>query len=94
MTICNSCNVKYEIKDFYGKEYCYKCTYQSKLKLIKVTKKIRKCGICNEILPRNRWKYCCEKCALIGQNIKKAEFWKRNLRDVKLKNYYRNDICR
>ena len=71
--MCPQCSIeRNKEKDFLGKEICYKCQYQKKLKNPKIKKK---CRICSGSLPKNKWVYCKWECADIGMREQKKN-WK------------------
>jgi NMD protein affecting ribosome stability and mRNA decay len=84
MKLCYSCLGIREEGDFYGKVNCYKCVYKEKVASKSDKVKLRKCRICGALLLKSRWKYCDDICSAIGHKQRKEEFWKRNLRDIKL----------
>jgi endogenous inhibitor of DNA gyrase (YacG/DUF329 family) len=69
--ICPNCKKDVKWEDFYGKDVCYKCMYERKIK-----NKKRTCVICREDLPKNRWVYCSKKCGEIGALTKRDAYLK------------------
>lgn len=78
---CKKCQQSKPKKDFIRSDKCYRCVYAEKLKLsIKVATRNRQCKICEQKLPQNRWAYCGEECAAIGDMKRHKNHWSRNLK--------------
>jgi hypothetical protein len=76
--LCSGCGKDRPEKDFFGKETCYRCKYQEKLNQID-PKKIKKCRQCFAPLRSNRWIYCSQACAHLGERKLKREYWTNQL---------------
>lgn len=64
---------------------CYKCVYHKKIEEINSKKRLekieKKCRVCKEILPRNKWVYCCHECARTGKKKYQETFWQKTLKN-------------
>ena len=62
-----------------GNKECYKCVYAKK---IKNKKSVAICRICGKSCDPNRWVYCSEECAKLGDIQKNKEYWVRMVKSV------------
>lgn len=74
--ICPECKEDRNERDFYGKELCYKCIYQYKIKNRIHDKKCRECG---KKVPEPRWIYCSTECGVLGNDKLKKQNWVKRL---------------
>jgi hypothetical protein len=73
---CPTCRISHPKKDFYGKELCYKCIYNQK---VKVKKKENMCVVCGKNKPQGRSKYCSKECSLQVDIVRQKSMWYRKL---------------
>ena len=80
--ICQICKLDRSVKDFLGKEICYKCVWNQKN--TKVTELIpeKLCKICEKPLSSVKWKYCGQECADKGKNKSR---WHHHVRCEKIR---------
>lgn len=87
--ICRICLVDKKEKDFLLKDdFCYKCSYEMKVKLQKEKSKDKKlCRVCSKtitvcenIKKRQRNIFCSKECALIGHKDANNNHWTRQVR--------------
>lgn len=70
--ICPKCLTERKESEFYGKEECYKCVYNSKI----ISKgKSTHCKICGKVLPHGRRINCSEECARKSQDTQMRSYW-------------------
>ncbi len=86
MVTCPKCGRGQSKRDFFGREVCYKCTYEVKTEADYdngIKRKEKRCKICGfKILIEKRF-YCSQVCADEGLAKKKAEYWANKLKDPK-----------
>lgn len=70
--ICPDCGKELEDHAFLGKHNCYRCQYEIKIKVFRVSKK---CKVCYKVLDRGHWSYCSEVCAKLGKDRKNKNYW-------------------
>lgn len=75
MIECSFCNKLVKIEDFMGKDRCYKCEYQRKLKIIPK----KGCKICGKPRPPKKISYCSTECARIAYLDQMKNYWVKNL---------------
>lgn len=73
--ICPQCNIDRKVEDFLGKQRCYKCIYQEKIK----TRFPKKCPLCSKDVLDKGCKYCSDECAYEANLIKKREYWTKKV---------------
>lgn len=88
MTIkCPKCEREFSADDFLGREICYKCSYSMKnVKWPDPTflEDLPKCKICDNLLPKQKRKYCSDYCAKKGLDIKRKQYWTDNVSSDKV----------
>lgn len=78
--ICPECAEDRDFKDFLGKEVCYKCIYNAKIKGIIKISAIPVCVICKAVLSEGKRKFCSEECIKENNNIHNRTYWTRNIK--------------
>jgi len=81
MPICPKCLREYSEADFYGKEVCYRCTYQLKTEKDIPELSGRSCKLCKGPIEEGRSFYCSQKCADKFHEEKKKNAWYLKLKD-------------
>lgn len=71
MRLCPQCNQMREEHDYHGKDICYKCVYFEKTR----EEKKRKCLMCENLVPKGRWRYCGKECAAKGEIEMDNNYW-------------------
>ena len=82
---CPKCLIIVKSKDFFGKNWCYKCIYKQKIECIKTPNIPKKCLICGVELPSKRWKFCSSKCSDINDEKTERYHWYLHINAPKVK---------
>lgn len=78
---CPKCKISYDLKDFLGKDFCYKCIYKEKNK--DSTPKIH-CAMCKNPIGKGRRKYCSNECQIAGDDVRNKRVWWKRITIVKI----------
>jgi len=84
--ICSECREEREIDDFLmGELKCYKCVYKCKMAVVesmKTKKKLNACKICGNAVKPPKTAFCSDKCADIGWENQRKEYWVRKVFNI------------
>ena len=80
---CPKCEREYNERDFYGKEVCYRCSYQRKTEADIHTLQRKRCRACEKPVEASRTYYCSAECAKKHDDDRKKNAWYKKLKDKK-----------
>jgi len=75
--ICPSCQQDRPEKDFFGKNFCYKCIYKKKASFVVIIKKT--CARCSNEIPKGRRKFCSIMCEKVSDAQRNKNYWFRKI---------------
>ncbi len=83
MRNCPKCQRELNEKDFYGKEVCYRCSYELKTEATIHTLQRQRCRSCEKYVEASRTYYCSAACAKKYEDERKKSPWYKQLKDKK-----------